>query len=211
MTIKCNKLSRALGAFALVLAAPVVLAIPIVQNGDFSAGETGWNLTGSVVDIQDNLSHSPDAGGITVQSARFINGGDGASGSLSQTFSTSFVDSFAYRLTFFFHGNLGLLSSLGTLGQSLSDIDFDGPNDLDTAGWGRYTAQFTGYSGNSLAFNFAPIVSAGPLNIDDVSVQCLVAGACTTVPDNDVPEPGSLLLLGTALAAVAVVRRRKKA
>ena len=69
-------------------------------------------------------------------------------------------------------------------------------------GWQHYVLQdFTGSTGGPLSFVFLALAAdLSNLYVDDVSINA--------VPGGNIPEPGSLLLVGAALAAGAMVRRR---
>lgn len=213
-----KRTNQYLGALAFLLLASAAQAVPVVQNHNFAQGETNWNFVGTT--LLDTATASAEVGG-TTNSVRYSTA-DANPGSLSQTLGSSFDVTNKYRLQFYFRGNESLLTSFalgtgGTLGNIYSrDVDELEPNQ-DPLDWLRYVVEFDGYSGNSLTFNFTPssAAAASQLLVDDISIACVTgqtSGDCGggTPPPSQTPEPGSLMLVGAALAGLAGMRMRKK-
>ena len=220
--------------FALVASAGFANA-NLVNNGNFSAGEAGWDPLGSVT-FNGDAARSASLGAQFKSSAT-----DNNSGSLTKSIDLN--SSSIYKLKFFVKSQRNSLSfnfgnySFNNFGSADVDqglnfiyepeeyigaVDSNGDPIFDSNGdpidipdvndWWSYTATVTGLGDNSLlAFSFSGAAGFTTF-LDDVSLDC--TGNCTPTNgggNNGVPEPGSLLLVGAALAGLGLVRRRKAA
>ena len=95
---------------------------------------------------------------------------------------------------------LGIWESKYDTGWDLSSGDFKATNlDQDTAElWNQFTAALA---------NTAAVDSRYVMVLKNDTYQDMIAG---DPPSNDVPEPGTLALMGVALAGFAASRRRKQ-
>ena len=222
-------------SFRSIAAIPCLVAVlaisgsahaSIVTNGDFSAGMTGWNPSGTgttpgigITAINLNVPNStgygdliPNAPSGTSTAAYFVD--DNALESISQTIT---LDSFStYVLSFdLFATNSGAVNQFNfQLTDSVSGASSsfgNGPQAGDTSVpvgvWTPETLTFTTGAATSynLAFNYtAGATPAKDVVLTDVSIDPLGKG--TTSP---VPEPSSIVLLGSGLlSAAGLVRRR---
>lgn len=223
MKLSTRTLVAWVGAMAIAVMAPLAHAEEIV-NGGFEDGLgsslSGWTSSTDVL-IVDSVARTGS------KSAEFPYS-NGAS-SLSQA--ELYIDS-AVIYDFEFYLRLDVLpcATAPTTGCFATDPGADfaavlgggSPLALSHAasggGWVRYFAIFTGIgTANpvdvadtiSLVFTYTPS-SDFDMRLDDVSLSCARTNCERQVTNpNPMPEPGTLLLLGVALAAGALVKRRK--
>jgi Carbohydrate binding domain/PEP-CTERM motif len=198
-----KKLIHWVFASFLAVAGSAVQAHPInvnlVVNPGFESGDASWNPSGNA-GATAAAARLPSSLGMEFQSAP-----DDRMGTVSQSF--SLVSGETYTLDFYLKGNIGAATiSFGSsfIADLLIDLDPPGQD-----GWQFYTGSFTALTDatQSLLFSFNDTQGAGSLFLDDVNLACI--DNCST--RINVPEPGSLLLVGAALSALAVYRRRRSA
>ena len=179
-----------IGALAIAALAPTAMALPFT-NGGFTTGDAPWNPSGNAF-INDTM---PRTGLLSLE----FSFNDGTAGSVLQTFD-GLGSLSSYHVSFYIKGDAtgfiftvdGLTKS--SLGKPTIFTLVDGDFFADAGGAATMSLSIAGATGN--------------LFVDDISItqNCSPANPC-----NNVPEPGSLLLVGAALAAGALVRRRKQA
>lgn len=206
-----RNLVRWVSAVVLTIAGSVAHA-NLVKNPGFESGESFWSPVGNATEV-DDAAHT---GGLGLH---FV-AKEQPTGSVRQLF--TLVSTEDYALKFFLKGSLAALSitfdglPFDKLFEPRSDPEsFDDPvtGDEIFTDWFIYTALIKGSTGGLLLFaHDASSPSGGDLFLDDVSLVCTPGtGTCDDGGGNHVPEPGSLLLVGAALSALAVYRRRKVA
>lgn len=203
MKLKTNKLSAWLAALAFVVLAPMAQAVPIVTNGEFDTDLSDWSATGTVgTPVYAALENRP---GGTGGAAEFGYTDEGLVlkqfiGSLNELQYTFDFYLKAVGVTGFFPD--GFEATVGGAADNNGDpVAFGVLLTMVSVGsdWLHYQGMFSGVDEFTLVFSFTTPDS----NDDNLTVY--LDGVSIT----QVPEPGSLALVGLALAGIAVVRRRK--
>lgn len=189
-------------AFAAVVAAPPPAQSELVVNPGFEADDasagpvlapSGWAATGNAG--ADNAN--PNSG---------ANDGFIGTGALSQVIPT--LAGTSYTISFFVDVTDATLAfdPNATFDALFDGVDLiAGPAAASTffGGYTQFTADVTAVDGGAvLEFHGVTTIGDGTFYIDDVSVL-----ADTGIPA-DAPEPGSMVLLATALGGLRLVRRR---
>lgn len=192
----------------------------LLSNGNFETGEAGWNFgpVNAVVDPDFAVSDSLTGGRTQAGSALFQPNQDAVSGVISR--SIDLVSGATYLLEFYLKGAPSLLSFKfgGVAFDNLFDpfseeelVDPTDPTNSAKTGWTYYSAAVNnGGTGTLLEFTFSGSVGDQAW-LDDVSLDCSSDACRSNTGGGNVPEPGSLMLVGAALAGLGIVRRRKKA
>jgi hypothetical protein len=181
----------------------------LIVDGDFSAGTIGsssipnWTTSGNVAVYSSTTAccHSGDTG--TGNFALF-GAGDGAdNGVISQSLST--VSGTEYQLTFLY-GATSSPAGLGTQSISVSAGDLSTTITSNLA-QRDYSLVFSSYT-----FDFLASGPATTLTFADAStITNSIDGMLDSVSVAAIPEPASIFLLGSSLAALGLMRRKRKA
>ncbi len=191
----------AIVAAAVLLPLSVPALSNVVDNGNFETSGSSlapWSNGGAASQTSGGRNASSNA-------VKFAStDSSGGYGYLRQTFAN--LANGTYDLKFWLNGtppagdflvDKTSSSSSGALSEGIALT-----TDAAVDGWTPYFGFFDGAGDFGLLFT---VDSAAPFDfkLDDVSL--------TLRSGNNVPEPGSLLLVGAALAGVALARRRKVA
>jgi hypothetical protein len=203
-----TKLTNAVkwGLGAVVLSLSTLGHANLITNGTFTV-ETGWTIVNMGIDTVGNKAFGPKD---EKQDARISQ----VVGTLDPTkiynlnFSVTTGGINAGGDPFGDQTNAVFIDvTLGTLGFADLDFAISPPG----AGPWLFSGAFTGLGGNPLltiSFDAAPTFNLADFHLYNVSLDCDVSTPCATT---SVPEPGSLLLVGAALAGLGLVRRRRSA
>ena len=215
MKLETKKLSRWVAALAFAAMAPLAHAAPnLVINPGFENqvgspfGFDNWTTT----DGLGNVSSSTEPVHSGLLSARFpydtIGAFDLVPTIIAQTPDLTLTSGTVYDVEFWLNFiTLGDFSAKLDGQELITLLTGDTPG---AGGWAKYHGQLTASGGpGTLAFSWSgsdPNCTSSAngrgdcsIFLDDVSVSAA-----------QVPEPGTLLLVGAALAASAMVRRRKQ-
>lgn len=194
----------------LVLAASGLLALPPAASATvvfFDSFDTealelnttldNWTVTNGTIDVVGLITYPTlCAGGPSPTACVDLDGSSSDAGTITHTQAVAAGD---YRLSYWLRGNAR--PEYPTRGPDTVVITLDTSNGGHTLPydepWTEYSLLLTGYAGGNLSivFDHAGGDNVGLL-LDDVKLEA-------------VPEPGTLLLLGSGISALALRRRRK--
>lgn len=208
-----TRFSRMMLSAAAVALLPVAAHANLISNGTFSAPGcasstfctystgatdiTGWTVTGNSVDLITHYWQAPPGGGNSVDLD-----GNGQGGVASSTFATT--NGGEYVLTFDLSGNPD-----GSLGPHTVQVDVDGTiHDFtfDTA-----TAQNSHGDMKWVAesMTFTANTNLSTLSFTSLDPSGMPYGPVIGDVDIEVPEPGTMALLGAGLLGMGFLGRRK--
>ena len=211
-----KKLSMAVAASVFACAGAAQAAL---VNGDFEAGLSGWTTTGSAVAVGINVDsgllaarmiNTPNIN-LTTFTGTSIPGTGG--GGISQAFTLSSAGTLSFKWDF----QTGEATPSGFNDAAYVVIDGVAIKLADTG-----SALFVGAPGNGFSEKtgyqlFSQSIGAGShtlafvvTDVGDTIVDSGLFIDSITTPAN-VPEPGSLALLGLGLVGVVALRKRKQA
>lgn len=192
-------------AAAISVATVGVNAAPnLVSNGGFESGYAGWSQTGNTTYdlISPDIKRSGDQSALFGASCPQTSGpGCTPTSGVQQAIATESNHIYAFE---FYLQDLGSAS-----GQYLAQLLADGVSlvaqngGLNNQGYVRFAGEFVG-TGDETVLNFVFGHASTWWSLDDVSVT----DTGRLARSGDLPEPGTLLLFGAALAAAGVWRRR---
>lgn len=197
----------ALGAF-LVMAFGVQAAPNLVTNGGFESGYAGWSQTGNTTYdlVTTDVKRTGEQSALFGASCPPQSSGPGCvpTSGIQQIIATENNHIYAFE---FFLQDLG--SGSGTfLAQLLADgVSVSAQNGgLNDQGYVRFAGEFVG-TGDDTLLDFVFRHDSTWWSLDDVAVT----DTGRLANGNNLPEPGTLLLVGLALGAAGLLRRRPRA
>ncbi len=204
---------RLVGILLLTIFLPVSSALAMsILNGSFEEGTisdtdprfetlfagsgniTSWEIIGDSVDYIDSLLWMASDGNRSLDLAGI------AAGGVQQTFAT--VDGQMYEVTFDMAGNPFPFGEAGIKVLNVSAGDSNLNFSFDTSG-----SSFEFMNWDARMFTFTANSTSTTLTFTQVSPLTAFGAALDNVDVHLVPEPSTGLLLGAALAGLAVYRR----
>jgi len=181
------------------------VADPILVNGAFSNGFTGWSASGDVVAVNGVISGDESSGAV------FNSGDTQPNGVLSQTISTTIGD--LYQLQFEYNTAQGDWY----LPLQYLDVSAQSPNELLGAVVAGPASEYLS-AGSVFDFNFTAGATSATITFTDDANNYTYSqdGALSNISVTDltpasVPDNGStLLLLGLGVAALAAASRSER-
>ncbi len=179
-----------------VASAPATFAQNLITNGGFETGDfTGWTTGGNFEDTEVVSGAFYDYTAAQSGSFYAVMGPVGSDGTISQTLAD--VAGAQYTVSFWFASVGDNPSDFSASWDGTQLLSLTNPN--TGAAWSQYTYQVTGTGSDTLTFAFRD--DPGYMSLDNVSV--------TENSGQSVPEPSSLLMLGTGVLGLGGVVRRK--
>jgi hypothetical protein len=224
MKLKMNLLGQWIGAVAIAAVMPLAHANYTFSNGGFEARGTPWEFdTNGVATV---VSTGARTGNNALQFKNTTTtDGSFFSGMATQMFSinsdatigTGVDNSGRYLFEFWTKGDPLDIFSV-TLNDQNGDLLTSGLTKGQAGDWTSYSAVVVLDADYTLKFDFGNVGEVGPptkqpapftLLLDDISFTACTSTNCLgPQPPVDMPEPGSLFLVGAALAGLAAVRRK---